>query len=72
MEQLYEVTFGSAAKIMGLKLAHRLGREHVHLTSHSDMRVNLAAQVYAYTHMHTLFRCPTADNLLTHCKHTFL
>ena len=72
MEQLYEVTFAPAATIMGLKLAHKLGREHVHLTLYSDMRVNLAAQVYTCTHMHTLIRCPTADNLLTHCNYTFL
>ena len=72
MEQLYEVTFASAAKIMGLKLAYKLGREHVYLTSYSDMRATLAAQVYTYTHMHTLIRCPSADNLLTHCNYTFL
>ena len=72
MEQLYEVTFAPAAKIMDLKLAHKLGREHVHLTLYSDMIENLAAQVYIYTHMHTLIRCPTADNLLTYCNYTVL
>ena len=35
----------SAAKSVGLKLAHKLSREHVYLTLYSRMRVDLAAQV---------------------------
>ena len=58
VEHLYEVTVASAAKSVGLKLAHKFGREHVYLTSHSRMRVDLAAQVctHAYiicTHIHS-------------------
>lgn len=57
MEKLYEVTVKSAAKSGGLKLAHKFGREHVHLTSYSRMRVDLAAQVHictqAHAYMHT-------------------
>ena len=32
----------------GLYVGHRLTYEHVHLTSYSKMKVNLAAQVFIY------------------------
>ena len=35
----------TAAKSLGLQLAHKLKREHVYLTSFSRMRVDLAVQV---------------------------
>ena len=44
VEQLYGVMVASAAKRVGLKLAHKFGRKQVYLTSHSQMRVDLAAQ----------------------------
>ena len=46
MESLYEVSMQSAAKSGGLKLAHKLTREHLFLTPRSRMRVDLAAQAY--------------------------
>ena len=45
VEDLYGVTLQTAARSGGLKLAHKLTREHVFLTPHSRMRVDLAAQV---------------------------
>jgi len=45
VENLYEATLVCAARSGGLKLAHKLTREHIFLTPRSRMRVDLAAQV---------------------------
>ena len=43
--QLYESNAGRITETPGLSMVHKLKYEHLHLTSFSKMRVDLAVQV---------------------------
>ena len=43
--QLYEANTGRDTETPGLSIVHKLKYEHLHLTSFSKMRVDLAVQV---------------------------
>ena len=58
MVDLYHRNAGTGA---GLSMVHKLKYEHIHLTSFSKMRVDLAAQVFSIIHlthdyMHMFYR----------------
>lgn len=53
LEQLYLHDTGQGREVTGLRLIPKLKYEHIYLSSFSKMRVDLAAQVHAFS-MHAL------------------
>ena len=55
--QLYNKHCLASTSAPGLSILHKLRYEHIHLTSYSKMRVDLAAQVQCITHIHIQYVC---------------
>ena len=54
MVDLYHCNAGTGT---GLSMVHKLKQEHIHLTSFSKVRVDLAAQVILFDHFTHIYMC---------------
>lgn len=63
IEKVYEASRALSAASHGLNLIPKVGYEHIHLTSYSKMRVDLAAEVSINKYMHA---CPSFIYLHMH------
>ena len=57
LQQLYDAKLAMSSRSSGLYLIQKLKQEHVNLTSFSRMRVDLAAEVSAYTSLPVKLLC---------------